>query len=537
MIRCFVFRILRVVALVVLSASLASLTVGAKKPDKKSKTPETVGATVTLSPFEVRAESMEFSHWRKVSSPHFVIYTDASAKEATRLVRQMEMMHQATAFYLKRRNAKLPPTIIVLPEARSDWRKISSVGNVEWEVATSLVGTVRDLALVEYDWSRNGLEPMWSMLSMRGARSMNVDGPLWFKRGLASYFSTVVFKGDTLTLGRQGTDAYWIRTRGWMEWERFFQIHSKSPEYVKDTDDHMRYEGQCGVFAHYVLTHADQSMVLRMLQWAAYLDAGNEPTEAAFKEVFGHDFKAWQKLIEDMLNGGKYSTGTIKFPPAALQFEIVDARVGAREMRELFVLAQIMNQQRKESDEALDSLLERGVQTESLRELLSDACKSRGRSEEELEQLKALIEDGSTNPRVYGRAAVLTMRNVVPAMNADARLGEEVNDIRLWCGKAIELEPLYVEANEFLAWAEALAPSVEQRNLEVIAAICRRLDGHAKTDMALAALATARWRAGHAKQARSLAEIIVTSPLSRPPAKGLAREILARLNAPSTDGK
>ncbi len=535
MIRCFLFRVLRGVVLVGLSASLTTFTFGAKNPGKKSKTPETVGATVTLSPFEVKAESMEFSHWRKVSSPHFVIYTDASAKVATKLVRQMEMMHQATAFSLKRRNAKLPPTIVVLPEARSDWRKINSVGSVEWEVATSLVGGVRDVLLVEYDWSRGDLEPMWSMLSIRGAKSMNVDGPLWFLRGLSKFFRTVVFKGDTLTLGRQGGDAYWIRTRGWMEWERFFQIHSKSPEFVKDTDDLMRYEGQCGVFAHHILTHTDQSMTLRMLQWAAYLDAGNEPTEAAFQEIFGHDFKAWQKLIEDLLNGGKYSTATIKFPPAALQFEIVDARVGAREMRELFVLAQIMNQQRKESDEALDSLLKRGLQTESLRELLADACEARQRNDEELEQLKVLIEGGSTNPRVYGRAAVLTMRSAAPVLSADARLGEEVNDIRLWCGQAIELEPLYVEANESLAWAEALAPSVEQRNLEVIAAICRRLDGNAKTDMALAALATARWRAGHAKQARSLAELIGASPLSRPPAKELARDILTRLDAASKE--
>ena len=527
-----VFRVVRLLIILAVGVFLAPAAMAAKA-GKKSKELEVTGPVVGLSAFEVKAESMEFSHWRKVSSPHFVLYTDASAKEATKLVRQMEMMHQAVAFYLKRRNLKMPPMIVVLPQGRSDWRKFNSLGSVEWEVATSMVGEVRDLMLAEYEWS-DDMQPVWSMLAIRGARNVNVTGPLWFGRGLQRFFGTVIFKGDVITLGKQGADAFWIRKYGWMEWPRFFAVTPSSPEFVKDIDDQKVYEGQCGVFGHHILTHADPTMVPRLLQWAAYLDAGNAPTEEAFRGIFQHGFKEWQKQISDMLDGGRYVTGTIKFPPAALQFDMVNASVGAREMRELFVLSQIMNQRRKESDEALDSLLARGLKTESLKELLADACERRGRKDQELELLRELIEEGSTNPKVYGRAAGLAMQRSMQGNRLDAKLGDEVGEIRDWCNKALAIEPLYAEANEVLAWAEALAPVVERRNQEVIVAICRRLDGNAKTDIALTALATSRLRMNQFKQARSLAEMIKNSPLSRASAKEMADAILAKVDAAAT---
>ena len=79
------------------------VAVAAKKsPQAKAGSPEVSGPTIALSPFEVRAESIEFKDWIKIDSPHFVLYTDASTKVATRLVKEMEMVHQAAHFYFRR---------------------------------------------------------------------------------------------------------------------------------------------------------------------------------------------------------------------------------------------------------------------------------------------------------------------------------------------------------------------------------------------------------------------------------------------------
>lgn len=504
----------------------------AKKPPQPPAISSDFGSVVELSPFEVTAQSVEFNHWIKISSPHFVIYTDTSTKEATVLLKQMEMVHKAAQFFLRRKSLNLPPLLIVLPTGRSDWRKIASRGGVEWKVATSLVGSSRKLLLVQYDWQSDGLGSVWAMIGVQEVAAMNLNGPLWFRQGLAGFFRTVTFSPDTLTIGKQGFDGYFIHKYGWMNWSKFFSITTRSPEFIKDSNEHDQFEGQCTVFVHYLLTNSDPVWTARLLGWATYLNANNEPTEETFKQIFQQDWKGWQEQLDKMLNGGTYTSGNIRFPPAALEFPIATSNLPAREMRELFVLSQILNQQTKDSYASLDALLQRGLKTESLHELFADACECRNHSDAGLTELRGIITGGSANPAVYSQAASALFHRSVTKPSAESRLGEETEEIRACCNKALEFEPLHVEANETLAWTEAFAPTVEKHNLEVIARVCRALDGNAPTDAALAALAVARWRTGSLKQARSLCERLDSSPLSRKQVKILAKELLALLDRP-----
>jgi len=495
----------------------------------KIPAPETLGPAVKLSPYEVSAQSMEFQKWLKISSPHFVVYTDASKKQALEVVKHMEMMHQAAQFFLKRRSLNLAPVIVILPTNRSDWRKLETRTGVQWKIATTLVGSTRKILVVQYDWQEDGLNSVWAMLGLHEAAAMNLEGPLWFSRGIARFFGTVEFERDTLTIGKQGFDAYWLMKYGWLKWDRLFRVTTKSPEYFRDSDEHTQYEAQCAVFAHYLLTHQDPVWTKRFLGWAAYLAAGNESTEEAFKAVFGEDWTAWQHRLESMLRGGSYTVGNIRFPPASLEFSIVAVDFPPREMRELFVLTKVLTQEVKDSDVALASVLEHGLKTESLREILADACDGRRQPKPYLEQLRTIIAAGSNNPGVYAEAAATLFRNSAPERSLDARLGPEADEIRAWCKKALEFEPLYQEANEVLAWCEALAPSIDSHNLETIAGICHKLEGNGRTDSSLAAMAVARWRAGNAKQAKSICERLISSPLCGEQPKKIAAEILARL--------
>jgi hypothetical protein len=499
--------------------------------DSKAPSPEALAPAVQLSPYEVSAQTMEFQKWLKLSSPHFVVYTDASKKAAIEIVKQMEMLHQATQFFLKRKSVSLAPLIVILPNSRSDWRKINHRGSVEWKVATSLVGSTRQVLLAEYDWQSDDLGSVWAMVARQEVNAMNLDGPMWFTRGITNFFATVEFDRDRLTIGKQGFDAYVIAREGWLKWDKFFRITSTSPEFLRDTPEHKRYESQCTLFTHYLLTNSDPVWTSRLLNWGAYTAAGNEPTEEAFKTVFGEDWKAFENRVNSLLHGGSYTVGNIRFPPAALDFPIVTVDFPPREMRELFVLAQILNQNVKESDIALESILQHGLKTESLRELLADACQRRRKGTAYLGELRTLIASGTTNPAVYSEAAGTLLETSVPKRSPDARLAEETKEIRKWCKQALALEPLYVEANETLAWCEALAPTVESSNLETIAGICRRLDGNAPTDNALAAMAVARWRAGNMKQARTICERLANSFLCRPEPKKIAQDILTRLAA------
>jgi len=119
--------------------------------------PEDYGSTVKMSPFEVMAEGLEFRDWSKLSSPHFVLYTDADTDTATTLVKDMEMAHQAAQFYLHRRSVNLAPMIIVLPTTMSDWRKIASKGLLEWKPGASTVGLLPETAARPARLAKRGL--------------------------------------------------------------------------------------------------------------------------------------------------------------------------------------------------------------------------------------------------------------------------------------------------------------------------------------------------------------------------------------------
>jgi hypothetical protein len=513
---------------------MSSFAYAAKKPKSQSNPADDYGPAIAMSPFEVRAQSMEFSHWIKMGSPHFVIYTDANSKEAARLLKQMEMVHEAAQFFFRRKALKLPPIIIVLPTDRSDWKKIATKSDVEWKVATSLVGSTRSLMLVQHDWQSDGLLSVWSMLGLHESLAMNLDGPFWFKRGVLRFFGTVEFTTDTLTIGKQGFEGYYIDKYGWMAWPKFFGITGKSPEFTKEGRDHDQFAAQCAMFIHHHLTSSDPAASKRLLAWAAYLAAGNEPTEASFKEIFQCDWQGMETQLGKLLKGGTYNTGIIRFPPAALKFEITKFDLPAREMRELFVLSQILNQNTKDSDASLDALLARGLKTELLRELLADACDARDRDDAYLQEMRTLIAGGSANVGVYANAAMTLFKRAVKKPSLDARVSDEVGEIRAWCNEALKIEPLHVDANKVLAWTEALAPSVEKSNIDTVVRICRALEGNAATDEALAALAVARWRAGGLKQARTLCDRLKQSSFSGEIAKGIATDLIARLDASPT---
>src|SRR6185503_9517942 len=85
------------------------------------KAPAAAEPAVTMSPFEVQANSVEFRKWIKVGSPNYVVYTDASGSDASQLLRELEMLHAAGEVFFGRRALRFPPVTVILPTASSDW--------------------------------------------------------------------------------------------------------------------------------------------------------------------------------------------------------------------------------------------------------------------------------------------------------------------------------------------------------------------------------------------------------------------------------
>lgn len=496
------------------------------------KTPPPTEPAVTMSPFEVQAMSVDFKRWIKVGSPNFIVYTDASAAEASHVLREFEMLHAAGQRFFGRKALRLSPVTIILPTASSDWRKLEAKGSVEWKAAVSTeADEIAELIVVQYDWQDDGVWIVRAAQANCEARRLNLHGPFWFHRGLGSFLETAEFDKDSVTLGRVNPRASQLQHAAWLPWGRFFEVNPSSPEFTREKMVN-QFEGQCAIFSQYLYTNPDRACVGRLTAWLDYLNAGHAPGEAEFKTIFTQDFKTWQRTMDQYIEGGRYRIYTVKVPPDSIRFAETKFTLPVREMRDLFVLAQILVQSVPASEVSLDAVLARGLKSESLRELLVAACLKWKRPDAALAQLNQLIAANSKNPRVYSLAANLVTDRNASTITLDARLGGEVTQVREWCRRALELEPLFPDANLTLAWAEALAPEVEQQGIAAIEEIYARIKGRMPAEDVIMALAVALWRSGDVETARDLSAKLKDGALGTKQSRELAAALLERLRQP-----
>lgn len=488
---------------------------------------------IRMSPYEVSANSIDFKRWIKVSSPNYIIYTDAKEKDALALIREFELLHRGAQTFLRRKVQNLPPTHVVLPTSNSDWKKIRNKGSVEWTAAVSApASTFARLILVEYDWQNHATDMVHAVQGQGLAYAMNIEAPLWFYNGIGSFFETAEFKGDSIELGRQNTRTLALTQEGYLPWQRLFEITRDSKEYRKEWEVDKVFAQAAG-FVQYMLAHPDPVWKERLIEWAALMAADAAPSEAEFKRVFGYDYKGWQKEMETYHRGGKYNVTTVRVPPQAMQFTPVRIDLPVTEMRELFILSQVLNQRIPDSEASLTSLLARGLKTESLRELLAEACLNWKLKDQGMEELRKLEAAGSLNPAVHAGIAVQLCYQRVPKITIHTRFeAETAAAILAAANRALSIEPRHKRASNFYVWSQALAATVDPAAIERLEAHYKFMVNHVATSDILSALAVAHWRLGQPERARVVAETLCDSPFADKEAKEIARDLLEALRLP-----
>jgi hypothetical protein len=232
-----------------------------------------------------------------------------------------------------------------------------------------------------------------------------------------------------------------------------------------------------------------------------------------------------RKHIHDRSN----KSATIPLTAEERNFPRTKVELPPREMRELFVISQILNQKTPASEAALDSLLTKGLKSEALRELLAEACLKWKRAEPLKQQLGALIASNTENPGVYVLKSEMLFSAQVPKITFDARLGDAAVEMRALARKALEIAPNHPAALTQLAWTEALGAEVTPENIAALEKMVRN-PARASTHDVIAALAIAYWRAGNSEGARRVAESLIKSPFVPPGPKAMASSLLRELD-------
>jgi len=482
-----------------------------------------------MSPYEVRANSVAFQGWIKRVSPNFIVYTDGSESDAATALRQFEMLRQAGQAAFGRVAGRYSPTIIILPSASSDWRKLETKrGAVEWKtVSVAVGGQVVPALVAQYDWQALGLGMMQSVYAAIEQREMDIEGPFWLQRGLNYFYETVQFDGNQVRLGRANPRIFALQDHPWIPWGRFFEVNPSSPEFTKEKLV-STYEAQVALFTQFLFSNPDRIWVARLVAWLDYLRSGSPPIEAQFAAIFGQDWKKWQDTMRGYLFGGSYNIFRFELPSSTVHFQESKPELPVKEIRELFILIQTLLQNVPDSQVSLNALLTGGLQSPCLRELLIESCLHWQRPAEALQNVRQLIAAGSTNARVY-RLGDLLLTGYAGALGPDCRFGPEITEVRAWDRRGLALEPLYSDLNDSLAFNEACAPLVDQQSITTIEGCYLRLKGRAPTDKVITSLAIALWRMGESTTAAGLAAKLEGDPLVAQRCRNIAADLLQRI--------
>lgn len=478
---------------------------------------------VQMSPYEVAAQSVEFRGWKKFSSPNFVVYTDARAKEIRPYIQQMEIMHVVNQVIFGRRPLKHERVRVILPTARSDWRKLRSKGGVEWKVAVSRWQQFSYTCLVEYDWQHDGLYVFWGSLGSLEGKLLGIDWSFPLQKGMSTYFETMRVMDSGVKVGTMSPRVLHLRQLGFIDWLRFFELTASSREFRKDGNDLKRLGGQSALFTHYWLMHEDKTGLGKILDWNAQIHAGTTPTSEAFAEVFGLDYESFEEVMEAYLKQDKFNLNNYGIQDEVRTFVVTELDVKATEMRELFVLIQILNQRIDESETALESLLQKGLESPELQPLLVEACLS-WRQDNEARKILAGMIDEDDAAETHTTFLQLEFLKAIDGLPLAAKRLEtaDYHRLRTLADAALQREPLNSLSNLILGWLLALKEDIGPAELVELREICRRMDGNGDTDDPLAALALASRRMGDVSTADRLIALVDASPYTD---KGVRRFI------------
>ena len=496
---------------------------------------------VKLPAFVVTAESMEFERWSKTVSPHFVVYTDHGSAEAREVLLHLEKLKAALDKLAGLPTVPTEPTVFIFPSRGSDWNKLEALDQKEEWAARSnswcldhnitQLGIVREVPLLGQLILRVDAHLGFYYIAMGSdfCRSHNLPAPLWFERGMAALSAFAEVKKDTVGFGRRNFRELQFSRRDPIPWERFFVVTYGSPEF-RQTQSMLKLDAQCSVAVRYLMTNRNRPLREKVYEWLYYVGEGHVAEEAKFNEIFGWDWSAWMEVLSRyQLSSDGPRVIEIGLSPAECAPPIQQADLHAVEMRELFLLSQIVGGGAKNGAEVLDHLLKKGVRTDALRPLLASACLREKRTEPALAMLRTLAKEGCTNLRVYEEAARLILEKAVPLITPDSRLDAEAGEIRVYCETVLTVNPNSLAANDTLAWDLALDSHPGPGTVDALRAVLERQNRVHHTREIRAALALAAHRLGDAELARRTSLGLVSEPEQNDHAADFVRRLLADL--------
>lgn len=267
----------------------------------------------------------------EVSSPHFILVTDAGEKQARHVLDNFERMRWMFQTLFPKANVDPSAPIIVF--AAKNKKEFQSLEPAEYLAKGQLNLAGYFLTSTEKNFILLRLDPdfehpfatvyhEYTHLQFRDAGSWM---PLWLNEGIAEFFQNTDFHDKQVILGQpSGEDILYLRQNRIIPLDVLFRVDHNSPYYHEENKGSVFYS-ESWALTHYLQVSDREKQTHRLTDYMIRMSQHADPVTAA-QEVFG-DLKLLQKQLGFYIQQQQYKEFILSSVTAPIDSALYKVRV------------------------------------------------------------------------------------------------------------------------------------------------------------------------------------------------------------------
>jgi tetratricopeptide (TPR) repeat protein len=246
----------------------------------------------------------------QVTSPHFVLVTDAGEKQARHILDNFERMRWMFQVLFPKANVDPPaPIQVIATKNRKGFQTLEPAdyltkGKLDL-AGLFLITEQKNYVLLRLDADADHpfatVYHEYTHLQFRSAQDWM---PLWLNEGLAEFFQNTEFRDKEVLLGQPSTDdILYLRQNSIIPLATLFRVDHNSPYYHEENKGSVFYS-ESWALTHYLQVADKQNHIDRVSDYVSRMSRHEDPVIAA-QEAFG-DLKKLQEELSGYIRGAQY---------------------------------------------------------------------------------------------------------------------------------------------------------------------------------------------------------------------------------------
>lgn len=241
--------------------------------------------------------------WVEARSPHFIVISNSSEKDATKTVLQFERMRAVFQKLLPsaRDDTGVPITVLALKDKKSfqTLEPTAYLGKGKLDLAGYFM-RLPDQNYILLRLDAQGAHPYFTVYHEYTHYMLRHDSawlPVWLNEGQAEFFQTTEFEGKTVHLGEPSMgNLQLLRERNLIPLTTLFQVDHSSPYYHEEDKGSIFY-AEAWALTHYLMLNDFKNKTHHVQDYADLLQQHTDSISAA-QQAFGDLNKLQQALNE-----------------------------------------------------------------------------------------------------------------------------------------------------------------------------------------------------------------------------------------------